>query len=86
MSAEEAERRARERTEAILGLISLVIWLALAFSLAVHFGVDEDHPQPTLMAGGLALVVAALPWVSYRWLLGRARRRYSRLQQPPGRR
>ncbi len=86
MSDEEAERRARERTEAILGLISLIIWFALAFSLAFLFGVDEDNPQPTLMAGGLALVVAALPWVSYRWLLSRSRRRYSRLQQPPGQR
>ncbi|MBV9356802.1 MAG: hypothetical protein JO023_14910 [Chloroflexi bacterium] len=85
MSAEEAERRARERTEAILGLISLIIWFALAFSLAIHFGVDEDHPQPTLMAGGLALVVAALPWLSYRWLLGRSRRHFG-LQHPPGQR
>jgi membrane protein DedA with SNARE-associated domain len=81
MSGDEAERRARERTEAILGLISLVIWLAVAFSLAITLGVDEDHPEPTLMAGGVALVIAAVPWLAYRWLLERSRRRQMRGQR-----
>jgi protein-S-isoprenylcysteine O-methyltransferase Ste14 len=71
---DDSERRARERAEAILGLISLIVWLVLAFTLAIAFGAtDEDHPQPIMMGGGIALVVAALPWLGYRWLVRRLR-------------
>jgi hypothetical protein len=69
-----AERRARERAETILGLISLVLWLALAFGLAIAFGAtDEDHPQPIMLGGGIAFLIAALPWLAYRWLVRRFR-------------
>jgi peptidoglycan/LPS O-acetylase OafA/YrhL len=69
-----SERRARERAEVILGLISLVLWLVLAFGLAIAFGAtDEDHPQPIMMGGGIAFIIAALPWLSYRWLVRRLR-------------
>ena len=44
----------------ILGAVSLVVWF-----------IDEDTPQPILMAGGIALAVAALPWLAYPWLVRR---------------
>jgi protein-S-isoprenylcysteine O-methyltransferase Ste14 len=71
---EEAERRARERAEAILGFVSLVLWFVVAFGLSIALWVDEDHPRPILMAGGIALLVAALPWLGYRWLVRRSLR------------
>jgi hypothetical protein len=33
--------------------------------------IDEDTPQPILVAGGIALLVAALPWLAYRRLVRR---------------
>jgi hypothetical protein len=59
----------------ILGAISLVIWLVVAFGLGVVWYIDEDTPQPILMAGGIALMVAGLPWLGYQWLVRRLMRR-----------
>jgi hypothetical protein len=59
----------------ILGAVSLVIWLIVAFALGVLWYVDEDTPQPILMAGGCALIVAALPWLAYRPLVDWLRKR-----------
>jgi membrane protein YdbS with pleckstrin-like domain len=68
---------ARDRAQMILGAISLVIWLIVAFALGVVWYIDEDTPQPILMAGGIALLIAALPWLAYRPLLRRLRRKRS---------
>ena len=64
-------REARDRAQFILGAVSLVIWFAVAFALAVLWFVDEYTPRPIFMAGGVAFVVAALPWVAYRPLVRR---------------
>jgi hypothetical protein len=56
---------ARDRAQFILGAISLVIWFAVAFTLGVRWFVDDSTPQPILMAGGIALMIAALPWLAY---------------------
>jgi membrane protein YdbS with pleckstrin-like domain len=73
---------ARDRAQMILGAISLVIWLIVAFALGVVWYIDEDTPQPILMAGGIALLIAALPWLAYRPLLRRLRRKRS--ERAPG--
>jgi hypothetical protein len=59
----------------LLGAVSLVIWFVVAFALGVRWFVDEDTPQPILMAGGIALAVAALPWLTYKPLVRRLQRR-----------
>ncbi len=69
------ESEARDRAQFILGAISLVIWFAVAFTLGVRWYVDEDTAPPILLAGGIALVIAAIPWLSYRWLVRRLRQR-----------
>jgi hypothetical protein len=65
---------ARDRAQFILGAVSLVIWLAVAFTLGVRWYVDENTAPPILMAGGIALMVAALPWLAYRPLVRRLSR------------
>jgi membrane protein YdbS with pleckstrin-like domain len=67
--------QARDRAQMILGAISLVIWLIVAFALGVVWYIDEDTPQPILLAGGIALMIAALPWLAYRPLLRRLLRK-----------
>jgi hypothetical protein len=59
----------------ILGAASLVIWFAVAFGLGVAWFVDDNTPQPIFMAGGIALIVAAVPWLAYGWLVCRFMRR-----------
>jgi hypothetical protein len=49
----------------VLGLISLVLWFGVAFGLSIAWQVTDERPQPALMAGGIALIVAALPWLGY---------------------
>jgi hypothetical protein len=75
LSSAQVESEARDRAQVILGAISLVIWFAVAFALAVRWYVDEYTGRPVLMAGGIALVVAALPWLAYRPLVRRLRQR-----------
>ena len=65
----------------ILGAVSLVIWFGVAFALGVKWFIDEDTPQPILLAGGIALAVAALPWLAYPWLVRRLTTR--RRDTPP---
>ena len=55
----------------ILGAISLIIWFIVAFTLGVRWFIDENTAQPILMAGGVALMVAAVPWLAYRRLVRR---------------
>jgi hypothetical protein len=66
-----ADAEAPVRAQFILGAISLVIWFAVAFTLGVHWYIDEDTAQPILMAGGIALMIAAIPWLAYRPLVRR---------------
>jgi hypothetical protein len=67
------ESEARDRAQFILGALSLVIWFGVAFTLGVRWFIDEYTAQPILMAGGIALAVAAVPWVAYPWLVRRLR-------------
>ena len=69
---------ARERAQLILGAASLVVWFAVAFGLAVAWYVDDNTPQPIFMAGGIALAVAAIPWLAYRPLVRRLHRHPAR--------
>jgi hypothetical protein len=39
--------------------------------LAVLFQVDDDHLSRAGLAGGIALLIAAVPWLSYGWLVRR---------------
>ncbi len=75
MNVARIESEARDRAQMILGAISLIIWFVVAFALGVKWFIDENTPQPILMAGGIALVVAAVPWLAYRPLVGRFMRR-----------
>jgi uncharacterized protein with PQ loop repeat len=59
----------------ILGAVSLVIWFVVAFTLGVRWYIDEDTAQPILLAGGIALMIAALPWLAYGWLVRRVMKR-----------
>lgn len=65
---------ARDRAQFILGAISLVIWFAVAFTLGVRWYIDDETAQPILMAGGIAFMVAAVPWLAYRWLVRKLNR------------
>ena len=65
---------ARDRAQFILGAISLVIWFAVAFTLGAKWYIDEDTAQPILLAGGIAFMVCALPWLAYPWLVRRLSR------------
>lgn len=55
----------RTRAQFVLGAVSLVIWFIVAFTLGVLWFIDENTAQPILMAGGIALMIAAIPWVLY---------------------
>jgi membrane protein YdbS with pleckstrin-like domain len=68
------DAEARDRAQWILGAISLVIWLVLAFALAIAWFVDEYTAPPIFMAGGVAFAIAALPWLAYKPLVRRLRR------------
>ncbi len=62
---------ARDRAQFILGAVSLIIWFVVAFALGVRWFIDESTAQPILVAGGIALMVAAIPWLAYRPLVRR---------------
>ena len=62
---------ARDKAQFILGAVSLVIWFIVAFTLGVRWYIDEDTAQPILMAGGIAFMICALPWLAYPWLVRR---------------
>jgi hypothetical protein len=69
------ESEARDKAQFILGAVSLAIWFVLAFALAIRWFVDEYTALPIFMAGGVAFVVAALPWLAYGRLTRRLMRR-----------
>jgi hypothetical protein len=66
---------AKDRAQFLLGAISLIVWFVVAFTLSVAWFVDEYTGQPILMAGGIAFLVAALPWVAYPSLVRRFMKR-----------
>jgi hypothetical protein len=70
----------------ILGAVSLVVWFFVAFGLSVPWYINEDTPQPILMAGGIALAVAAVPWLAYPWVVKRLRMRPDTPPARPARR
>jgi hypothetical protein len=70
-TAARIEAEARDRAQFLLGGISLVIWLLAAFTLSVAWFVDEYTGRPILMAGGVAFLIAAIPWLAYRPLVRR---------------
>ena len=75
---------AREFAQMVLGAVSLVIWFGVAFGLAIAWQVTEDQPRQIMLAGGIALVVAALPWLAYRPLVRRAKGAPGRARAPRG--
>jgi hypothetical protein len=78
VSTARLEAEARDKAQWILGALSLVIWFVAAFALAVRWFVDEYTAPPIFMAGGVAFLVAALPWLAYRPLTRRLRARAER--------
>jgi hypothetical protein len=70
-----AEADARDKAQWVLGAVSLAIWFVLAFALAIRWFVDEYTAPPIFMAGGVAFLVAALPWLGYGRLTRRLMRR-----------
>jgi hypothetical protein len=56
----------------ILGAVSLVIWFGVAFTLAVSWLLAGAPESRIILAGFIALAVAAIPWLGYwrlvRWL------------------
>ena len=62
---------ARDKAQFVLGAVSLVIWFIVAFTLGVRWYIDEDTAQPILMAGGIAFMICAIPWLAYPWLVRR---------------
>jgi hypothetical protein len=74
LSAARVESEARDQAQIILGAISLVIWFIVAFTLSVRWFIDEYTAQPILIAGGIAFIVAAVPWLAYKPLVRRLTR------------
>lgn len=70
-----AERDARARVQARLGLASTIIWFVVTFGAAIllSFGYGTRAPL-VLLLGFTGLLVAALPWLAYRRLVARALR------------
>jgi hypothetical protein len=60
---------ARERAQLVLGAVSLVIWFGVAYALAVPLYMSTHTQRSILLAGAVALLVAALPWLGYRRLI-----------------
>src|SRR2546425_13165743 len=74
---------ARDRAQFILGAVSLVIWLVLAFTLAVKWYIEEYTAQPILMAGGVAFAPGGVPWVAPPVLFWRVLKRRGISPAPP---
>ena len=78
-----SDLEARERAQMLLGAVSLVIWLGVAFGLAIAWQVDENHPRQIMLAGGIAVPLAALPWLGYRRLVEALRGRPPATRERP---
>jgi hypothetical protein len=74
LSRRRSDLEAREFAQMLLGAVSLILWFAVAFGLAIAWQVNDDTPAPRIMlAGGIGCIVAALPWLGYRRLVAAAR-------------
>jgi hypothetical protein len=62
---------ARERAQLILGFVSLLIWFAVAYGLAVTLYLQTHTQRAILLSGVVALGFAAIPWLGYRRLAER---------------
>src|SRR5919204_1558630 len=82
VAPQRTDREAREFAQMVLGLISLVLWFGVAFGLSIAWQVTDERPQPALMAGGIALIVAALPWLGYGRLVRAVRTTPDELVKP----
>ncbi|HET6316394.1 MAG TPA: hypothetical protein VFG86_08045 [Chloroflexota bacterium] len=67
-------QEASERAQLLLGAASLVIWFAVAFGLAVPWMLQGAPESRIILAGTVALGVAALPWLAYKPLVHRLTR------------
>lgn len=69
-------REARGRVQARLGLVSAAIWFTLVFGAAPLLGFSHATRAPlVLLLGFSGLLVAALPWLTYRRLVDAELRR-----------
>jgi len=64
-------QEASERAQLILGAVSLVVWFVVAFALGVTWLLQGAAEARIIVAGFIALGVAALPWLAYRPLVDR---------------
>ena len=64
---------ARDRAQFILGAVSLIVWFVVAFTLGVTWLLQGATEARVIVAGFIALGVAALPWLAYRPLVNRLR-------------
>jgi len=67
-------QEASERAQLILGAVSLVVWFVVAFALAVTWLLQGAAEARIIVAGFIALGVAALPWLAYGPLVERLSR------------
>ena len=67
------ERDAKERWQLMLGLTSLVLWFGVSFGLVIagNLLVGPIRPAGIILAGALAALVAAAPWLAYQRLVRR---------------
>jgi hypothetical protein len=68
-----SDQEAREFAQAVLGLVSLVVWFGLSFGVAIAMQLTYSNNRTIMMIGGVALVIAALPWLGYHRLVKWAR-------------
>jgi hypothetical protein len=67
-------QEAIDRAQLILGAVSLVVWFIVAFALGVTWTLQGAPEARVIVAGFIALGVAALPWLGYRPLVNRLQR------------
>ena len=58
-------QEATERAQLLLGAVSLLLWFAVAYALSVTWLLDGQPRTRVMLAGAIALAVAAVPWVVY---------------------
>ena len=65
MAGSRRQREARLRIQARLGLLSLLIWIALTFTLAVPLYLFTERRIIVILVGFGAVLLAGLPWLAY---------------------
>jgi hypothetical protein len=74
-------QEATGRAQLLLGAVSLVLWFAVAYTLAVNWLLAGASDSRAILAGSIALAVAALPWLAYKPLVRKLAARPSRGSQ-----